>query len=272
MPMKFRHLIVFALAAAAVWACSKNPVTGRKQLSIIPASELQSMSYTQYSQFLQQNKLSSNAEQTAMIKRVGSRIQKAVEAYMAEKGQSDRLKGFKWEFNLVDDPTQNAWCMPGGKVVFYTGILPVCKDEAGVAVVMGHEVAHAVANHGGERMSQGLAVQGLGAGLQIAMNEKPGLTQQLFMQAFGAGSQLGMLKFSRVHESEADEMGIYFSAMAGYDPRSAPAFWERMKAMSGGQAPPEFMSTHPSHDTRIQQLNALLPKATALYEQYKGKY
>lgn len=268
-----KHLVLALLALAAVFGgCSTNAVTGRKQLSIIPASQLQSLSYAQYSQFLGSNKLSTNQEQTAMIKRVGARIQKAVTAYMAEKGQSSKLDGFKWEFNLVEDKTLNAWCMPGGKVVFYTGILPVCKDESGVAVVMGHEVAHAIANHGGERMSQGLVVQGLGAGLQVALQEKPALTQQLFMQSFNAGSQMGLLKYSRVHESEADEMGIIFSAMAGYDPREAVAFWQRMSAMSGGQAPPEFMSTHPSHETRISQLNALMPKALQIYEQNKGKY
>jgi len=228
------------------------------------------MSFQQYSQFLGENKLSTDAAQTAMIKRVGARIQKAVESYMAEIGASDRLEGFKWEFNLVDDPTVNAWCMPGGKVVFYTGILPICQDEAGVAVVMGHEIAHAVANHGGERMSQGLAVQGLGAGLQVAMSEKPALTQALLMQSFGMGSQMGMLKFSRTHESEADEMGLYFMAIAGYNPQSAPQFWERMKANAGGQAPPEFMSTHPSNDRRIADLNALMPKAVEYYKQYNG--
>lgn len=271
--MNIRNLFASLLVLAVVASCTTNTVTGRKQLSIIPASQLQSMSYTQYTSFLQENKVvTGNTEQSAMIKRVGTRIQKAVETYMAQQGASSKLEGFKWEFNLVDDPTVNAWCMPGGKVVFYTGILPVCKDEAGVAVVMGHEVAHAVANHGGERMSQGLVVQGVGTGLQIAMQEKPALTQQIFMQAFGASSQVGMLKFSRVHESEADEMGIIFAAMAGYDPRNAPAFWERMKAMSGGQSPPEFMSTHPSHDTRIQQLNALLPKAIKIYDKYKGQY
>ncbi len=158
---------------------------------------------------------------------------------------------------------------PGGKVVFYTGILPICQDEAGVAVVMGHEIAHAVANHGGERMSQGLATQLGGTALQVALSDKPALTQGLFAQAFGVSSQLGMLKFSRTHESEADEMGIYFMAIAGYNPQTAPQFWQRMKASSGGQAPPEFLSTHPSNDTRIRDLNALMPKAVAMYNKYK---
>lgn len=256
-----------------VVSCTTNPITGRKQLSLIPASQMHTMSFQQYSTFLSENKVAAaNTSDAAMIKRVGARIQTAVETYMAEIGESDRLSGFQWEFNLVDDPAQNAWCMPGGKVVFYTGILPVCKDEAGVAVVMGHEVAHAVANHGGERMSQGLMQQVGGVGLQVALQSKPQLTQGIFMQAFGAGSQLGMLKFSRTHESEADEMGLYFSSMAGYDPQQAPAFWERMKALSGGQAPPEFMSTHPSNDTRIKQLNALMPKALEIYNKYKGNY
>lgn len=270
--MLTRGILSILCTVLLVFSCTTNPVTGRKQLNLIPASQMHQMSFQQYSQFLNENKVSTDSKNAEMIKRVGNRIQTAVEAYMAEIGQSSKLDGFKWEFNLIDDPTMNAWCMPGGKVVFYTGILPICQDEAGVAVVMGHEVAHAVANHGGERMSQSLAVQLGGVGLQVALSEKPALTQNLFMQAFGVGSQVGMLKFSRTHESEADEMGIYFAAMAGYDPANAPKFWERMKSMSGGQAPPEFLSTHPSHDTRIQQLNALLPKATEMYEKYKGSY
>lgn len=248
--------------------CTTNPITGRKQLSLVPAAQMQSMSYQQYSQFLGQNNVVQSGPQAQMIKSVGSKMQRAVETYMQQIGHADKLEGFKWEFNLVNDPSLNAWCMPGGKVVFYTGILPVCQDEAGVAVVMGHEIAHAVANHGGERMSQGLATQLGGAAFQIALSDKPALTQSLFAQAFGVGSQLGTLKFSRTHETEADEMGLYFMAIAGYNPQTAPQFWQRMKASSGGQAPPEFLSTHPSNDTRIRDLNALMPKAMDIYRKY----
>lgn len=176
-----------------------------------------------------------------------------------------RVEGFKWEFNLVDDNAVNAWCMPGGKVVFYTGILPITKTEKGLAVVMGHEVAHAIARHGNERMSQGLATQLGGVALGVALSNKPQQTQQIFNQAYGVGSTLGTLKFSRKHESEADKMGAIFMALAGYNPQESVELWRRMKASSGGAAPPEFMSTHPSHDTRIKDLQAYMPKALKYY-------
>jgi predicted Zn-dependent protease len=178
------------------------------------------------------------------------------------------LNGFAWEFNLIEDPkTVNAWCMPGGKVAFYTAILPICKDEAGVAVVMGHEVAHAIANHGRERMSQGIAANFGLSTLGTALGQNPTLTNDLLMQAVGMGTQIGMLKFSRTHESEADEMGLIFMAMAGYDPQEAPKFWERMSAGAGGQKPPEWLSTHPSDETRISNLNKWMPKALKYYKQ-----
>jgi predicted Zn-dependent protease len=202
-----------------------------------------------------------------MIKSVGKRIQGAVEKYMASKGWSDQLQGFNWEFNLIqDDKTVNAWCMPGGKVAFYTAILPICKDENGVAVVMGHEVAHAIANHGRERMSQGLIEQmGIGT-LSAAMGQNPTGTQQIFMQAIGAGSNLGMLKFSRQHESEADHIGLIFMTMAGYDPNLAIGFWKRMVEMNTGQKPPEYLSDHPSDETRITALQGWLPEAMGYYK------
>ncbi len=260
---------LFICLTAFLISCTTNPITGRRQLSLVLASQMQSMSYQQYSQFLGQNNVVNSGNQAQMIKSVGARMKQSVELYMQQIGHADKLEGFQWEFNLVNDPAVNAWCMPGGKVVFYTGILPICQDEAGVAVVMGHEIAHAVANHGGERMSQGLAQQLGGVAMQVALSSKPALTQALFSQAFGLGSQVGMLKFSRTHESEADEMGLYFMAIAGYNPQSAPQFWQRMKANSGGQAPPEFLSTHPSNDRRIRDLNTLMPKAVAMYNKYK---
>ncbi len=247
--------------------CATVAVTGRQQLSLISNEELIPMAAQQYSEVIQKGPLSKNAEQTAMIRRVGVSVQKAVERYMATAGRSSELAGFNWEFNLIDDPkTVNAWCMPGGKVAFYTAILPVCKDETGVAIVMGHEVAHAIANHGRERMSQQMAAQmGIDV-LSVALGQNPSGSKDLLMQAVGAGTQLGMLKFSRAHESEADHMGIIFMAMAGYDPNQAPAFWERMAAMSGGQQPPEFMSTHPSHETRISDLKGWIPEAMQYYK------
>jgi predicted Zn-dependent protease len=248
-------------------ACATVAVTGRSQLSLVSNSELIPMSAAEYQEVLKEGKLSANAQQAEMVKRVGAKIQLAVEQYMASKGSSDQLAGFAWEFNLLEDnATVNAWCMPGGKVAFYTGIMPICQDELGVAVVMGHEVAHAIANHGAERMSQQMVAQMGLSTLGGAMSQNPSLTKDIFMQAVGTGTQIGMLKFSRQHESEADHIGLIFMAMAGYDPNAAPAFWERMTTMSGGQQPPEFLSTHPSHETRVRDLQGWIPEAMQYYK------
>lgn len=257
-----KKIIVIVIAVALAHGCATVPVTGRKQLSLVSSAEINQMSATQYQEVIRKGPLSTNKEQTEMVRRVGGRIQKAVEKYMADKGASDQLTGFNWEFNLIEDAkTVNAWCMPGGKVAFYSAIMPICKDEAGVAVVMGHEVAHAIANHGRERMSQGLLAEFGLSTVSAAMGQNPTATQQIFMQAMGVGTNVGMLKFSRNHESEADHMGLIFMAMAGYDPASAPKFWERMATLSRGQQPPEFLSTHPSHDTRIKDLEGWIPEA-----------
>ncbi len=264
---RFLSVVVVVIASFFLSTCSTNPVTGRKQLTLIPAGEMLSMSFSQYDQFLKENKLSSDQQSTQMVKRIGQRIQKSVETYATEKGWANQLDGYKWEFNLVEDKQVNAWCMPGGKVVVYTGILPVTKDETGLAVVMGHEIAHAVAEHGNERMSQGLLANLGGAALQEAVKNKPEQTQALWMTAFGLGAQFGvLLPFSRSQESEADQMGLIFMAMAGYDPAQAVTFWERMAANKGGQAPPEFMSTHPSDETRIADIKRLLPEALKYYK------
>jgi predicted Zn-dependent protease len=229
---------------------------------------MNSMSFKSYGEFLTEHKLSTNAEQTQMVKRVGGRIQKAVEDYSAENGLEDQLAGYEWEFNLVDDPNVNAWAMPGGKVVVYTGLLPIAQGEAGLAVVMGHEIAHAFAKHGAERMSQGLLVQMGSVALSTALEDRPEQTKNLFMQSYGVGTQLGvLLPYSRVHESEADHLGLVFMAMAGYNPEEAPVFWERMAAEKKGAAPPEFLSTHPADETRIQNLKDLLPEAMTYYRQ-----
>jgi predicted Zn-dependent protease len=259
--MKYRILLL-GIIALAIYACSSVAVTGRKQLSLVSNAEILPIVDQQYDSVIRKGPLSSNREQTEMVKRVGVKIQKAVETYMASKNLSSELQGFSWEFNLIDDPkTVNAWCMPGGKVAFYTGIMPICKDETGVAVVMGHEVAHAIANHGRERMStQMLAQYGLGT-LGALMGQSPGAGKELLMQAVGAGTNIGLLKFSREHESEADRIGLIFMTMAGYDPNEAPKFWERMTQGSGGQEPPEFLSTHPSHSTRIKDLQGWIPEA-----------
>ena len=265
--MKKRILLILLLAISIFTnSCSTVPVTGRNQLNIIPSSELMSMSFQQYTDFLKSNKLSSDTKNVALIKNVGAKIQKAVEKYFAEQKMSNQLDGYAWEFNLVESDQVNAWCMPGGKVVFYTAILPICQDESGIATVMGHEIAHAIAEHGGERLSQSLLVELGGLGLQAALQSKPQLTQQLAMTAFGIGAQVGvLLPFSRLHESEADHMGLIFMAMAGYNPNNAVSFWQRMAAQGGG-APPEFLSTHPSNETRINDLKKLVPKAMQYYK------
>jgi predicted Zn-dependent protease len=256
------RIFALMLALLIIQSCATVPVTGRRQLSLVSNSEIIAESAAQYKQVLSESKLGTDAQQVEMVKRVGNKIKVAVESYMQTKGLASQLEGFNWEFNVIqDDKTVNAWCMPGGKVAFYTAILPICKDEDGVAVVMGHEVAHAIANHGRERMSQSMLQNGLLTSLGAAMGQNPSQTSQLLLQAVGAGTNIGLLKFSRDDESEADHIGLIFLAMAGYDPTTAPKFWERMSALSGGQQPPEFLSTHPSHETRIKDLQGWIPEA-----------
>jgi predicted Zn-dependent protease len=263
-------IIPFLVILALVLSCSTVPVTGRTQLHLIPDSTLFPMSFQQYDEFLKSNKLSTNQDQAQTVRQVGARIQRAVEEFFAEKGTSDKLQDYAWEFNLVENDQVNAFCMPGGKVVVYTGILPIAGNEAGLAVVMGHEIAHAIAGHGSERMSQGLAVEMGGVALSTALSSKPAQTQQLWMTAFGVGAQYGvMLPYSRLHESEADHLGLIFMAMAGYDPHNAVGFWQRMAEAKEGQAPPEFMSTHPADATRIRKINELIPEVMPYYEKSK---
>ena len=254
-PIKY-FLITTITSFILLISCSTVPLTNRSQLNMIPSSEMLSMSFQQYDQFLKENKLSTNQTEVNLVKSTGVKIQHAVERYLKANNLSDRLNGYNWEFNLVESDQVNAWCMPGGKVVVYTGILPLTKDEAGLAVVMGHEIAHAIAEHGSERMSQQL-LQQLGAtGLMIAMKDKPVETQALWLAVYGVGTNVGvMLPYSRTHESEADHLGLIFMAMAGYDPHEAPKFWERMAAGKQGGSLPEFLSTHPSDQTRINDIN-----------------
>jgi len=256
-----------AMVALAIPSCAKVPITGRSQLNLIPQSEMLSMSASQYSDFLKTNPESNDAAGKALVVKVGTNIQHAVETYMASKGLSDKIKDFHWEFHLVESKEVNAWCMPGGKVVVYTGILPVTQTEAGLAVVLGHEIGHAIAQHGNERMSQGLVTQLGGMGLSAALSKHPQQTQTLWMSAFGAGAQYGaILPFSRLQESEADHIGLILMAMAGYDPHEAATFWQRM-ATSGGQKPPEIESTHPSDEHRIADIQKEIPEAMKYYKQ-----
>lgn len=251
------------------YACSNNAVTGRKQLSLISENQLQQMAVTEYQTFLTQNKVvnSSGSKDAEMVKRVGSRIANAITEYYSKQGKPDLLSGYKWEFNLIDSKEINAWCMPGGKVVVYTGLLPVAQNEAALAVVLGHEIAHAVAGHGNERMSQGMVAEGLGAVGNILTSNNPKVNG-LFNTVFAPGAQIGvLLPNSRKQELEADHYGLNFAAMAGYNPQEAIPFWQRMsQASSGGQKPPEFLATHPSDESRIEKLKGYMNEALKLYK------
>lgn len=250
-------------------ACSTNPLSGKSQLTLLPESELQTMATQEYQQFLSTNKVvsTSNNRDAEMVRRVGQRITSAVEKYYAEKGLTDKLKGFKWEYNLVDDKAVNAWCMPGGKIVVYTGILPITQNEAALAAVVGHEVSHALLQHGNQRVSQGLLQQLGGVALSVAVANKPAETQNLFLGAYGVSTAVGvLLPFSRKHELEADRYGLIWTAMAGYNPQEAIGLWERMEQASKGQKPPEFLSTHPTEGRRIDQLKKYMPEALTYYK------
>jgi predicted Zn-dependent protease len=253
-----KKLIAFSLVLAFVAACTTVPITGRRQMNLLPESQMMGMAVTSFNQFVTTNPMVPvNDARSKEVKEIGEKIAAAVTQYLRIKGASDRVAGFKWDFQLAESNEVNAWCMPGGKVVFYTGILPICQDADGIAVVMGHEIAHAIARHGNEKMSQGMLVQGGGMALEFgaAMANQPQQTRSLFQQAYGMGTTVGaILPFSRLHESEADEMGLIFTAMAGYDPAKAAPLWKRMSQLSGGQRPPEFLSTHPDPDKRSAKL------------------
>ncbi len=266
-----KQIFSWILLVSIFIGCSTNLVTGRKQLSLVSETELQTVAKQEYQTFLSSNKVVSTgaSKDAEMVRRVGNRIASAIKKYYDGKGQTSVLEGYQWEFNLVDNKDVNAWCMPGGKVVVYTGLLPVTQNEAGLAIVMGHEIAHAVAQHGSERMSQGLLQQLGGTALQIALANKPAETQNLFMTAYGVGSNVGvMLPFSRSAESEADKFGLYFAAMAGYNPQEAIPFWQRMSA-AGGSKPPAFLSSHPTDESRIAKLQANMPQALKYYKPVK---
>ncbi|MEO5642490.1 MAG: M48 family metallopeptidase [Bacteroidia bacterium] len=264
--MKTRLFFSVALLVVAISSCTKVPITNRRQFNLLPESELRSMSLTEYNKFIASHSLMpSNDSNSIMVKRTGANISNAIGTYLRSHNQAKRIEGFAWQFNLVNDKTVNAWCMPGGKVVVYTGLLPVTKDENGLAVVMGHEIAHAIARHGNERMSQQLAIQLGGAGLAIALSQKPEQTQQIFMQSYGISTTLGALAYSRKHESEADKLGLCFMAMAGYNPNTAVAFWQRMSSEGSGQGF-VLLSTHPSDAKRIADIKAYLPTAMKYYK------
>ncbi|MCU0388420.1 MAG: M48 family metallopeptidase [Chitinophagaceae bacterium] len=254
-------------------ACSVNPLTGRKQLTLVDSGTVNQLAADEYKKVKQTSKIISPATNAnaAMVTRVGSRIAQAITEYYTAKGLQQHLGSFEWEYMLIDEKTVNAWCMPGGKIAVYTGLLPVTQNEDALAVVMGHEVAHAIAEHGRERMSQGLMQQLGGVALSVALLNKPAETQSLFMSAYGVGSQVGvMLPFSRSNELEADKLGLIYAALAGYDPRESIPLWRRMATAGSGQKPPEWLSTHPAEENRITQLEKMMPEVLPLYEAKKS--
>jgi predicted Zn-dependent protease len=265
MKMKTIYTILFA---SILLSCNKVPITGRKQTTWASEAELMKMSDTEYRKFLSENKVVNNTLQSELVKKVGVNISTSIKEFFKtyQNGKYNQLiSTFNWEFNTIEDKNVNAWCMPGGKVAFYTGIFPITKDEQGLAVVMGHEIAHAVAKHGNERMTQQMKAQGLGKVIGVAVSGSPQATQDIFSVAFGISGNLALLKYSRNHESEADKLGLVFMALAGYDPSAAIPFWERMAALSS-EKPPQFLSTHPSDAQRVKDLQAWLPEAMKYYK------
>jgi predicted Zn-dependent protease len=272
MKMNFKGLLLVVIAAIVtvgvmtISSCYKNPVTGRTSLSLVDDATIMSMSATQYATFLSTNPPIVGTPQADMVGRVGFRLQNAVNQYLASINQQQLVSNYQWEFNLVNNPEANAWCLPGGKVVVYTGILSLAANDTDLAVVLGHEIAHAVAKHGNERMSSQLASNFGGVALSVLLSSQPTQTQQLFNTVYGVGSNLTVLAYSRAQENEADEMGLYFMAMATYNPNAAVGFWQRMKALTGGSSVPVLLSTHPDDDTRISKIKENLPKALSYYK------
>ncbi len=260
--MKLKNRIVAVGVISLFLSCATNPFTGKQTMAFVSNDQLFPSSFQQYNQVLSESKVIKGTSESEMITRVGQRIAIAAERYLNANGHEGYLNDYKWEYSLIDSETVNAWCMPGGKIAFYTGILPVAENETGIAAIMGHEVAHALANHGQQRMSAGLLQQAGAIGLNVALQSDENIA--LYNQAYGIGTTVGgMLPFSRAHETEADKIGAYLMAIAGYNPDEAAELWKRMDAMSNGQAPPEMLSTHPANESRIQNLTALAPQAKA---------
>jgi predicted Zn-dependent protease len=255
-----KSLILILLCAVFLLTCASNPLTGKKTMAFVSNSELFASSFQQYDEFLNENTVITGTADAVMVERIGDNIRRAAEKWLASEGNSDYLKDYKWEYHLVDSKEVNAWCMPGGKIVVYTGILPYTRTEDGLATVMGHEVAHALLNHGQQRVSANVLQQIGAAGIAIAASGQAEGTQSLLMSAYGIGSSvLGTLPFSRKHESEADHYGLILMAVAGYNPEESVTFWKRMA--EGGGGGPQFLSTHPSDETRIKQLGESIPEA-----------
>ena len=262
---------LFLLIVSALYACSSVPITGRRQLNLVSDSEVLSLSLQEYNDYIKTAKKSTDRTATAMVDKVGKNIANAVSLYYKSINAEELLKDYAWEFNLIDDPQVNAFCMPGGKIVVYTGILPVTQDETGLAVVVGHEVAHAIAKHANERMSQQVAAQYGAQAVDVLTGKSSGAMRAIAQQVYGLGAQYGvLLPYNRTQETEADRLGLIFMAIAGYNPQAALPFWQRMS--QNGQSVPEFLSTHPSDATRIANIQKVMPEALDVYKGVWGKY
>lgn len=265
--MKAAKSISLFVLFTIIYSCATVPLTGRRQLSLVDDSQINQAAAASYSQLLSdpKTKVIASGSDAQRVKRIGGQLATAIERYLQQNGYADNYQ-FKWEFNLIQSSEINAWCMPGGKVAVYSGILPVTQNDAGLATVMGHEIGHAIARHAAERMSQQMAAQAGGAVIGAAAGGQSQTTQALINQAYGIGGQLALLKYSRDQESEADRLGLTFMAMAGYDPHEALTFWKRMQAQNKGGSPPEFLSTHPADATRIANIQKLMPEAMKYYK------
>jgi predicted Zn-dependent protease len=269
--LKMKNVISLIVVFLFVVSCSTVPITGRKRINIVSDAQILPASFEQYAGFLKEHKISTNKEMTNEVQNVGLRISRSVDKFMRANNMVSEANNYRWEFNLIEDETVNAWCMPGGKVVFYSGILPICDNTDGIAAVMGHEVAHAFAKHGQERMTSAYGQQLGGIAVALGTNKQDPRTKQLWNTIYGVGSTVGMLAYSRTHETEADKLGMVFMIMAGYKPEEAINVWIRMSERAGGKAPPEFLSTHPSNQTRINNLRNYLPTAVAMAKKYNNQ-
>ncbi len=260
-----KYFLLGLSAFGLLFSCATNPLTGKSTLNFVSNAELFPSSFQQYGTFLKENKVITGTADAKLVEKVGVRIKLAAEKYLNYLGQTQYLKGYEWEYKLVESKDINAWCMPGGKIVVYSGILPVTLNEAGLATVMGHEVSHALANHGAQRMSAAQLQQIGAVGVALATGKESTEKQEMWQKYYGIGSQVGvMLPFSRSHESEADKIGLTLMAIAGYNVEEAVVFWERMAAKSSGNTTPVFLSTHPSDATRIANLKVLIPEAKSI--------
>lgn len=267
MKVTLKAIVISLIASLFLSGCAMVPITGRKQLVLISSVELNILSKANYRKVLEESKLSKDSKKVQMVKRIGDRISRSTEQFLTENGMSGMIGSFAWEFNLIEDKTSNAFAMPGGKVAVYSGILKHTQNEDGLAVVIAHEIAHVIANHGGERMSQMMLAQFGHTMITQALEEKKQTTQQFLMLAYGVSMNLGVvLPYSRLHETEADRIGLILMSQAGYNPREAISFWRRMDAARNGSQMPEFLSTHPAPEARIEDIRSLLPEALKYYK------